>query len=83
MWRFVALEVRRGGDEVHVAEPEDGIWREETEDVVEVWVVATGCFGSGGCHPVRRGFGKRIVMLQVCHGCETHSDSEVSTKRWA
>jgi hypothetical protein len=44
--------VRCSGDEVQVAETEDGIGREETEDVVVVWIVAAGCLGAGGGHPV-------------------------------
>lgn len=46
------LEVRGGGDEVQVAEAKDGIGCEEAEDVVVVWVIAAGCFGSGGGYPV-------------------------------
>ena len=52
VWRLVVLKVRYSGDEVHVAEAEDSIGRKETEDVLVVWIVAAGCFGSGRGHPV-------------------------------
>ena len=51
-WRFIALEVRRCGDKVEVAEAKDCIGREETEDVVVVWIVAAGCLRAGGGYPV-------------------------------
>lgn len=51
-WRLVMLKVGCSGDEVYVAEAEGGIGREETEDVVVVWIVAAGCLGAGGGHPV-------------------------------
>jgi hypothetical protein len=51
-WRLIMLKVRCGGDEVQVAEAEDGIGCEETEDVVVVWVVVADRLRAGGGYPV-------------------------------